>query len=176
LRIDGLDKRLIARLCGDLPLEERPFRALAEELGSTEDEVIGRIRRLERDGVMRRLGAIVRHREAGIAGNAMAAWVVPDERADEIGEHVASLDEVTHCYLREAAPGWPYTLYAMIHARSEERCREVARAIAERFGVTDYVVLASRREFTKRSVEYFSESIGEQTDDDSETDSAHPGR
>ena len=156
MKFTGLDKRLIARLCGDLPLEERPFLALAEELGSTEDELIGRMRRLERDGVMRRFGAIVRHREAGIAGNAMAAYVVPDEQADEIGEYVASLDEVTHCYLREAAPEWPYTFYAMIHARAEAGCREVARAIAERFGLTERVVLASRREFTKRSVEYFT--------------------
>jgi len=156
LKFSELDKRLIARLCGDLPLEERPFLALAEELGSTEDELIVRVRRLEQDGVMRRLGAIVRHRQAGIAGNAMAAYVVQDERADEIGKYVASLDEVTHCYLREAAPEWPYTFYAMIHARTEAGCREVARGIAERFGLTEWVVLASKREFTKRSVEYFT--------------------
>jgi DNA-binding Lrp family transcriptional regulator len=157
-RRDGLsefDKRLIARLCGDLPLEERPFLALAEELGSSEDEVIGRIRRLERDGVLRRLGAIVRHREAGIVGNAMAAWVVPDEQADEVGEYVASLEAVTHCYLREAAPDWPYTLYAMIHARRQDGCREVAEAITERFGLTEWLVLASQREFKKSSVQYF---------------------
>ena len=164
MKFSGLDKRLIARLCGDLPLEERPFLVLAEELGSTEDEVSGRIRRLERDGVMRRLGAIVRHREAGIVGNAMAAWIVPDERADEIGEYGASLDEVTHCYLREAAPEWPYTFYAMIHARSEERCREVARAIAERFGLTEWVVLASRREFKKSSVQYFNPEHREESE------------
>ena len=44
----------------------------------------------------------------------------------------------------------------MIHARAEAGCREAARAIAERFGLTEWVVLASRREFTKRSVEYFT--------------------
>lgn len=156
MKFTGLDRRLIARLCGDLPLEERPFLALADELGTTEDDVIGRIRRLEREGVMRRLGAIVRHRQAGIVGNVMAAWIVPDERADKIGEYVASLDEVTHCYLREAAPEWPYTFYAMIHARSEQGCREVATQITERFGLTECMMLASRREFKKRSVEYYT--------------------
>jgi DNA-binding Lrp family transcriptional regulator len=149
------DRRLIARLCGDLPLEERPFLALAEELGCTEQDVLERTRRLERDGVMRRFGAIVAHREAGVAANAMAAWVVPDERADEAGACAASFEAVSHCYLREPAPGWPYTLFAMIHGASERACREVAAAIAQRFGLSEWVLLTSRREFKKSSLQYF---------------------
>ena len=154
-KLDELDRRLIAHLCGDLPLEARPFRALAKELGSTEDEVLERARRLEREGAMRRFGAILRHRKAGMLANAMVAWIVPEERADEIGEHAASLDEVSHCYLRDAAPDWPYTFYTMIHARSTQRCRKVAAAIAERFGLTEWLMLATRREFKKSSVRYF---------------------
>lgn len=158
MKLDELDKRLIARLCGDLPTEARPFQALAETLGSTEDEVIRRTRRLERDGALRRLGAILDHRAAGLRANAMLAWIVPEERADEVGEYAASFDEVSHCYRRERAPGWPYTLVAMVHAGSEKRCREVGAAIAERFGLREWVILASKREFKKSSVQYFGPS------------------
>ena len=156
MKFDAMDKRLIARLGGDLPLEERPFEALATELGSTEAEVLERISRLERDDVMRRFGAIVRHRKAGIVANAMVAWVVPDQQADEIGEYAASFSEVSHCYLRETAPDWPYAFYTMVHATSEAGCREVVAAIAERFGLKQWLVLTSKREFKKSSVQYFS--------------------
>ncbi len=149
------DKRLIRRLCEDVPLEARPFAAIADELGSTEPEVIARVRRLEREGVLRRFGALIRHREAGIAANVMAAWVVADEQADAVGAYAASLDEVTHCLLRAPATDWPYTLYAMIHARTRARCDALAAAIAERFGLTDSAMLASTREFKKRSTRYF---------------------
>jgi DNA-binding Lrp family transcriptional regulator len=152
--LDEEDTRLIERLCGDVPIEARPFAAIADELGTSEQDVIARMRRFERDGVLRRFGALIRHREAGIGANVMAAWVVPDEQADAVGAYAASLDEVTHCFLRAPAPGWPQTLYAMIHARTRERCDAVAAVIAERFGLTDSVLLASTREFTKRSMRY----------------------
>lgn len=155
MKLDEMDRRLIARLSAELPIGEQPFRALADELGTTEANVLERIRRLEHEGAIRRFGAILDHRRAGITANAMAAWVVADERADEIGAYVASLDEVSHCYLREAAPGWPYTLYAMIHAATEPACRRTAAAVAERFGLTEWTLLATKREFKKSSMRYF---------------------
>jgi DNA-binding Lrp family transcriptional regulator len=154
--LTGADRRLIARLCGDLPLETRPFAALADELGTTEADVIERIGRLERDGLLRRLGAIVRHRRAGIAANVMAVWIVPDEQADEVGAYAASFDEVSHCYLRAPAPSWPYTLYAMIHGRQPEQCAAVAEAVTQRFGLPEPLLLASKREFKKSSVQYLN--------------------
>ena len=155
MKLDELDRRLIARLCGDLPLEARPFHALAEALDSTEEELLERTQRLKRDGLVRRFGAIVDHRRAGFAANAMVAWVVPDDQVDEVGEYAASFDEVSHCYRRERAPGWPYTLYTMLHARSEARWRAVGTAIAERFGLTKWIMLPTRREFKKSSVAFF---------------------
>ena len=155
MKLDAMDKRLIARLGGDLPLEARPFEALAAELGSTEAEVLDRIGRLDRDGVMRRFGATVYHRKVGIVANAMVAWVVPEQQADEIGEYAASFSEVSHCYLRETAPGWPYAFYTMVHATSEARCLEVVAAIAKRFGLKEWLVLTTKREFKKSSVQYF---------------------
>jgi DNA-binding Lrp family transcriptional regulator len=159
--LDEHDRRLIARLCDDLPLDARPFATLADELGTSESDVVARLQRLEREGVLRRFGALVRHREAGIAANVMAAWVVADGRADEVGAYAASLDEVTHCFLRAPAASWPYTVYAMIHAREAARCEALAAAIAERFGLTDSVLLPSTREFKKRSVRYFERQRGE---------------
>ena len=43
----------------------------------------------------------------------------------------------------------------MIHGRSEDDCRETARRIAEKAGVTTYQLLFSRRELKKISMTYF---------------------
>ncbi|MBN1917439.1 MAG: Lrp/AsnC family transcriptional regulator [Verrucomicrobia bacterium] len=153
--LDVQDKALIARLCGELPLTERPFEALAVELGTTERDVLDRVRRLEHGGALRRCGAMIRHRKAGMTHNAMVAWVVPEAETDAVGMHAASFGAVSHCYVRSAAPGWPYTLYTMIHGSAASGVEAVIEAIAARFGLTQRRVLTSRREFKKSSVRYF---------------------
>ena len=51
---------------------------MAARLGISEDELIARLRALLEDGVIKRLGLIVRHHELGYAANAMVVWDVPD--------------------------------------------------------------------------------------------------
>ena len=162
--LDEADKALIARLCGDLPLTERPFEALAGELRTTEHDVLERLRRFEREGVLRRFGAILRHRRAGVTHNAMVAWAVPEAQLDAVGAYAASFDAVSHCYVREAAPGWPYTLYTMIHGTAPSGIEAVIDKIAERFGLADRRVLTSRREFKKSSVRFFDTNCGQGPD------------
>jgi hypothetical protein len=51
----------------------------------------------------------------------MVVWQLDDAEAAETGPRLAAQPGVTLCYQRRPAPGlWPYTLYAMIHARSRE--------------------------------------------------------
>jgi hypothetical protein len=49
---DRVDRRLIDRLHGELPLVERPFAVVGGELGISEDEVIERLRRLLAHGTL----------------------------------------------------------------------------------------------------------------------------
>ena len=44
---------------------------------------------------------------------------------------MAIFNEVSHCYQRNPAKDWPYNLYTMIHALSEESCKEIARKMSE---------------------------------------------
>ena len=117
--LDDVDRRLIALSWEGLPLAEEPYAHLSRELVLTAAEVVRRFRRLLASGVIRRLAAIVNQRRVGVAGNVLVAWAVPEERVDEVGQHLAQRSEVTHCYLRATAPGWPYNLYAMVHGPDE---------------------------------------------------------
>lgn len=153
--MNKLDRALVRELQEGLPLVKRPFLAIAQKLGMSEAEVLARVRELIERGVIRRFGAAVRHQDLGYVANAMVVWRVPDERVPEVGRIMASFPEVTHCYERARAPGWPYNLYVVLHGRTEEQCREAAARIAEAAGVSDYQLLFSTAELKKSSMKYF---------------------
>ena len=106
-------------------------------------------------GVIRRLGATIRHQKSGFEANAMVAWRVDEERVDEVGKLMASFREVSHCYRRNPTDEWPYNLYTMIHGNNEASCREIAHNLSEKASVNSYTLLFSRRELKKTSMEYF---------------------
>jgi len=153
--IDDVDKKVIQRIQGDLPLELRPFAALAEKAGISEDEFVERIASLRKRGIIRRFGATLRHQEAGFSSNAMVAWVVPEEKIEEIGKAMARFRAVTHCYQRKTHKGWPYNLYTMIHGNGRDKCREIAEQMSRKVGIQDYILLFSEKEFKKTSMKYF---------------------
>ena len=153
--IDDLDKKIIALIQGDLPLDPRPFAVMADQLGITEDEFMGRVRSMKKEGVIRRFGATLYHQEAGFGANAMVAWLVPDEQVDEVGKAMAGFREVTHCYQRRPQRDWKYNLYTMVHGDNEDACHQIAQRISQKTGMKEYALLFSRKEFKKTSMQYF---------------------
>ena len=153
--IDEVDKKVIQLIQGDLPLDFRPFAVLAKEAGISEKDFVERVASLKKRGIIRRFGATLRHQEAGFISNAMVAWIVPEERIEEVGKAMAKVRAVTHCYQRKTAKGWPYNLYTMIHGDGREKCREIAKQMSRKAGILDYVLLFSEKEFKKTSMKYF---------------------
>lgn len=134
---------------------EAPYAELAKRTGISEEELLSRIRQMKERGLLRRFGATLRHQKVGYVANAMSAWVVPEERLEEVGRILASYPQVTHCYERPPREGLPYNLYAMIHGRTLEDCERLAQNVADRTGIQQYVLLFSRRENKKTSMHYF---------------------
>lgn len=155
--LDALDRRLIARTCGDIGTAMAPYDGLAEELGLPRSALLERLQGYLDRGAMRRFGAILRHQRAGYVANGMAVWDVPDEAVEDAGAVVSARPEVTHCYERPRFPGWPYNLYAMIHGREAGQVRRLAEALAQRTGAKDSRTLFSVREFKKTSMVYFAD-------------------
>lgn len=144
-------------LQGDLDDSLEPYARIARDLGVTEDEVIRRIRRLKDEGIIRRIGAMIRHIEAGITCNGMVVWKVPSDRVDEVGRALAGRPEVTHCYERIPFGEKGGTLFTMVHASSEEACTDMVRELSEKIGIEEYEVIFSERELKKISMTYFEE-------------------
>lgn len=150
-------ERIIGReIQRDLAMTKRPYQAIAEQAGMKEQDVLKVIRQMLAQGLIRKFGAIVRHREAGFSANAMVVWAVPQDRCEQAGQALASFAEVTHCYERSPAFEGKYNLFSMIHTRKQEEIEEIIAKIATFAGIKDYRILASEAEFKKSSMEYFS--------------------
>lgn len=146
-----MDFRLLRLSQDGLEMVDRPYLHLGKMLGISEEEVIDRLKGLEKIGIIRRFAATIGHRALGITANAMITWRVPAPEVERIGEIFASFEEVTHCYERTTAPEWPYNLYTMIHSRSKEECIEIANELSSISGINDFKILFSEKEYKKTS-------------------------
>jgi DNA-binding Lrp family transcriptional regulator len=154
--IDLMDAALLGAIEGGLPLDPKPYAAVAQGLGITEADVIDRLGRLVTDGTIRRLGVVVRHHELGYSANAMVVWALPDERVTELGERIGGLPFVTLSYRRPKRPGWPYNLFTMIHGRDRAAVLAQVDRIKDVCGLpsVNCAVLFSGRRFKQRGARY----------------------
>lgn len=147
--IKAQDARIIRGLDASLAIESRPFLQRAGELGLTEDELLDGVRRLLAEGIIRRYGAVVRHRSLGYTSNVLVAWNVPDERINQFKAVIDVLDEVSHGYERTSYPEWNYNVYTMIHGHSEGECLATVKRIAYALELSEYVLLFTKKELKK---------------------------
>ena len=150
-----LEKRIIASIQEDMAVTERPYLKIALDLGISEAELLDNLKALCERGVIRRFGATLRHQRTGFKANAMVAWKVDEDRLDDVGQKMASFQQVSHCYRRNPTESWPYNLYTMVHASNKQACREIARKMSRATSVKDYSLLFSREELKKTSMVYF---------------------
>jgi DNA-binding Lrp family transcriptional regulator len=154
--LSELEKKVIAEIQGDIAISERPYLEIAQRIGIDEDTLLKVIKDLSEKEIIRRFGATLRHQQSGFTANAMTAWIVEENRIDEVGEIMAASPRVSHCYRRNPSEKWPYNLYTMIHAADEDSCRAIARELSEKTSVDAYTILFSRKELKKTSMAYFA--------------------
>ena len=153
----GSAEDLIDAIQNGLPLVPRPYLDIAERLGCSENEVIDQLRDLLDNGIIKRLGIVIRHHELGYRANAMVVWDVPDARVDRVGVQLGDQDCVTLCYQRpRRLPDWPYNLFCMVHGRDRSDVLACIDRIAEALDIDaiPHAVLFSGRRFKQRGARY----------------------
>ena len=141
--LSDFDRARIRVACTDLPHSLTPFNDWGISVEELRSDIAG--------GFMRRFGAILRHQQAGFAYNAMICFDAPTVA----GAVLAKNPHVSHCYERPAFEGFPYTLYAMMHAQTAAELDRYVKDAAQFIDCCDYVVLHSVRELKKTSYWYF---------------------
>lgn len=126
--MDAIDRSILTLINDSLPLEEQPFKAVADKIGISEDEVLDRIRALKKRGFIRRIGAVINPRRLGWHST-LCAVQIPEGRIPDYATLVNSYPEVTHNYVRTGEPNCWFTLITPDAARSKEIIREIERGL-----------------------------------------------
>ncbi|MCU0838957.1 MAG: Lrp/AsnC family transcriptional regulator [Rhodospirillales bacterium] len=134
-----IDLRLLNDYQRNFPLTARPFAAIADELGTSEAEVIERFAALRAEGKLARIGPVIRPHAVG--ASTLAAMAVPPDEVEAIATLIAARAEVNHCYEREH----PVNLWFVVTAADETAVNAVLTAIELHTGrkVIDLPLLAA---------------------------------
>lgn len=118
MRLDTTDQQLINLFQRDLPVCDRPYKAMSRQLGIAEEEVIARLQSLQDSQVLSRVGPVFEHSRAG--ASLLAAVAVPDEQIDLVAARVNLAPGVNHNYAREHT----YNLWFVMTAPDEDTLEE----------------------------------------------------
>ena len=126
--LDAIDRKLLNLVQNQFPLTIRPYRALGEKLGISEEETLQRVRQLKQSSIIRNIAAIFDTRRIGYQTSLVAMKVAPD-RLDEAAKVVNKHPGVSHNYARNHAFNLWYTIALPPGSSLEEtveRLRELA--------------------------------------------------
>ena len=152
---DSTDKQLIAELQENLPLTSRPFAEVADNIGVEENEVLKRLKKMQAEGILRRIAPLVAQKKSGFKNNAMVVWQVPEEKCDSMGQKLATFEFISHCYRRPTTPDWPYQIFTVVHARNEEDLQAKVEQLETAIEYIDWKILRTEEKLKKASLQYF---------------------
>lgn len=128
--MDEVDRRLLSVIQDGFPITPRPFKDLGDSLGISEAETLERLERLQKGGLVRRIGPILDMRKLGCSG-VLVALKVSEKEADLVAQSVNQYPEVSHNYLRPNDSG--YNLWFTVSA-DEKRIEAILDEIGSRTG------------------------------------------
>ena len=145
-RLDDIDKKILNRIQSNFPITARPYLTVADELDLTEKEVLDRISRLKKIGIIRRIGGNFVPGKLGFVSTLCAAQVPPDKVRDFAGV-VNRHPGVTHNYQRDNK----YNVWFTFIAPSMDEINTNLKKIAEETGVNNILNLPATKVFKIRA-------------------------
>ena len=130
VQLDRRDKLLLNNVQGGFPVVSRPFAAVGEALGMSEEEVLFRLRRLLKAGALNRFGPILNVRQMG-GERTLAALHVPPERFEEVSALVSALPTVSHNYERDHH----YNMWFVVSSDNEAEVERTLQAVERETGL-----------------------------------------
>lgn len=144
--LDDIDKTILNRIQSDFPITSRPYLAVADELNLEESEVLERVSKLKKAGIIRRIGGNFVPGKLGFVSTLCAASV-PSDKIKHFTEVVNRYPGVTHNYQRDNK----YNVWFTFIAPSMEEIDANLKEIAEETGVAHILNLPATKVFKIRA-------------------------
>jgi len=142
VHLDAIDKKILNRVQSNFPITRKPYQTIADDLDLTEQEVILRLVRLKKVGIIRRIGAnFVPHKVGHVS--TLCAAKVPEEKIAQFAEKVNRYRGVTHNYQRDGEYNIWFTFIAPSMADIDANLRQ----ITVETGISDIINLPATQVF-----------------------------
>lgn len=140
--LDETDKAILNRIQSDFPITPSPYLAIAKELRLTEDDVINRLKKLKKNGIIRRMGGNFVPEKLGFVSTLCAA-VVPEEKIGSFTKVINRYPGVTHNYLRDGS----FNVWFTFIAPSMKEIDSNLKQISKETGVKEIINLPATKVF-----------------------------
>lgn len=136
--MDRESKEILNLIQSDFPLDTRPFLTIANKLNTTEQRVIDIIKKLKKDGYIRRIGGIFNSKKLGYYST-LCAMKVPYERITGVANYINCYKGVTHNYIRNNS----YNMWFTVTAASKEEIKKFLKDVEDNTGINEILELPS---------------------------------
>ncbi|MCI0795875.1 MAG: Lrp/AsnC family transcriptional regulator [Chloroflexi bacterium] len=140
--MDLVDKQILNIIQTRFPLAERPFEVIASEMGSTEDDVINRLKGLKAKNVVRQISAIFDTRRLGYK-TTLVAMRLPPDTLDSGAQVVNRHPGVSHNYARDGH----FNLWFTLAVPPYEDLKETIDRMAEETGAESVRIMPTIKFF-----------------------------
>ncbi len=122
-----LTEKLLNNYQRNFPLLSAPFEQIARSLNTDSDAVLERLRALQKNGAVSRVGAVFRPNTVGVS--TLAAIAVPDDQLEAVAARISAFPQVNHNYEREHAYNLWFVVTAEHHAELEQTLRRIQACV-----------------------------------------------
>jgi DNA-binding Lrp family transcriptional regulator len=144
--IDDMDRAILNLIQSDFPITPRPYLAIADRLGFSENDVIKRLDRLKKKGIIRRIGGNFVPEKLGFVSTLCAARV-PEDKIQSFAKAVNRYPGVTHNYQRDNK----YNVWFTFIAPSMKEIEENLENISRQTGIKKIINLPATKVFKIRA-------------------------
>jgi DNA-binding Lrp family transcriptional regulator len=131
--MDKIDRKILNKIQEKFPLTQKPFAKIGESIGIEEKEVRERVKRLKKEGYIRRIGPILEPKKLGYISTLCGVHVDKNKLigvVEEINRHSG----ITHNYEREGE----LNLWFTITAKTEKEIDAFLSNIKKKFSLKIY--------------------------------------
>ena len=141
--MDITDRKLLNVIQSNFPVVEEPYKAVADDLGITEDDLLSRLTELKRQNVVRQISAIFDTRRLGYK-TTLVAFAYGDDDLHDGAIFINRHPGVSHNYARE---GSYYNLWFTLAVPPDGDLETTVKWMAEKTGAIEYRIMPTIRFF-----------------------------
>ena len=139
-----MENELLYEMQNAFPMAQRPFEAVAQKLGTSEEEVLTIVQKLKNEKIIRQTSAIFDTKRLGYTSS-LVAFKVDEDKVDEAAEIINQHPGVSHNYLRNHDYNIWFTM--AVAPDSKLGLEKTIEILKEQTGAQDAITLPTLKMF-----------------------------